>query len=189
MAEAVAAFDRLGERDTEILLLFGNQEALYQEFARHGVIDQLNRWPNIRLQRIPSRDQMFRAQWVQRHVHQRVDEALERTLARFATAAYGTETTRDVRRMLEGSHALGRDQRVNDIDRRLQDIAREVFGDDSLVLTDSTNPVDVPGWDSFGHVNFILSVESEFGVEFSDDEFVRFVDIGGLKRTCSPRSS
>lgn len=99
MAEAVAAFDRLGERDTEILLLFGNQEALYQEFARHGVIDQLNRWPNIRLQRIPSRDQMFRAQWVQRHVHQRVDEALERTLARFATAAYGTETTRDVRRI------------------------------------------------------------------------------------------
>lgn len=71
---------------------------------------------------------------------------------------------------------------MNDIDERLQDIAREVFGDDSLVLTDSTNPVEVPGWDSFGHVNFILTVESEFGVEFSEDELVRFAEIGELKR-------
>ena len=38
------------------------------------------------------------------------------------------------------------------------------------------------GWDSLAHVNFMLSVENEFGVEFSDDEFVRFEDIGGLKR-------
>jgi acyl carrier protein len=71
---------------------------------------------------------------------------------------------------------------VNDIDTRLQDIAREVFGDDSLVLTDSTNAVEVPGWDSFAHVNFMLSVESEFGVEFSDDELVQFAEIGKLRR-------
>lgn len=71
---------------------------------------------------------------------------------------------------------------MNEIDARLQDIAREVFGDDSLVLTDSTTPVEVPGWDSFGHVNFILSVANEFGVEFSDDEFVHFADIGELKQ-------
>jgi acyl carrier protein len=71
---------------------------------------------------------------------------------------------------------------MDEIDARLQDIAREVFGDESLVLTDSTGPFDVPGWDSFGHVNFILSVENEFGVEFSDDEFVHFGRIGELKQ-------
>jgi acyl carrier protein len=71
---------------------------------------------------------------------------------------------------------------LNHVDARLQGIARDVFGDDSLVLTDSTNPVEVPGWDSVGHVHFMVGVESEFGVEFSEDEFVRFVDIGGLKR-------
>ena len=37
-------------------------------------------------------------------------------------------------------------------------------------------------WDSFAHVNFMLSVENEFGVEFSEDEFVGFEDIRGLKR-------
>ena len=71
---------------------------------------------------------------------------------------------------------------MNQIDERLQGIAREVFNDDSLVLTDATNPAAVLGWDSMGHVNFVLSVESEFGVEFSEGEFVRFSDIGGLKR-------
>lgn len=86
-ADAIAAFDQLHERDTEVLLLFGDQEALYEEFARQGLLDQLHRWPNLRLERIPSRDQMFRAQWLQRHVHERVDEALGRTLARLPAGA------------------------------------------------------------------------------------------------------
>ena len=82
VADAIAAFDRLRERGTEVLALFGEQEALYEEFARQGLLEQLGRWPNLWLERIPSRDQMFRAQWLQRHVHERVDKALERIWAR-----------------------------------------------------------------------------------------------------------
>jgi hypothetical protein len=87
VADAIAAFDRLREGGTEALLLFGEQELLYQEFARHGLLDQLDRWPNLRLERIPSRDQMFRAQWLQQHVHERLDNALERVLARLPAGA------------------------------------------------------------------------------------------------------
>ena len=87
VADAIAAFDRLRERGTEILALFGEQEALYHEFAHQGLLDQLGRWPNLCLKRIPSRDQMFRAQWLQRHVHECVDEALERILARLPADA------------------------------------------------------------------------------------------------------
>jgi acyl carrier protein len=64
---------------------------------------------------------------------------------------------------------------LNQIDARLQEIAREVFRDDSLVLTDSMKPLEVSVWDSLGHANFMLSVENGFGVEFSEDEFVHFV--------------
>lgn len=71
---------------------------------------------------------------------------------------------------------------MSQIDARLQKVARDVFNDDSLVLTDSTAPGEVSGWDSLRHVSFILNVESEFGVEFSDDEFAGFTDIGGLKQ-------
>lgn len=87
LADAIAAFDQLHERSTEVLMLFGEQEALYEEFAHHGLLERLDRWPNLRLERIPSRDQMFRAQWLQRHVHERVDDALERLLARLPAGA------------------------------------------------------------------------------------------------------
>jgi len=86
VAAAIAAFDRLNERGIDVLLLFGAQEALYRAFVRQGLIDQLDRWPNVRLERYQSGDQMFRAQWLQRHVHQRLDEALERMLARVCAA-------------------------------------------------------------------------------------------------------
>jgi len=76
---------------------------------------------------------------------------------------------------------------VNQIDGRLQEIAREVFRNDSLVLTDSARPGEVPGWDSLAHMNFMLGVEEEFGVEFSEDEFAHFVDIGELKRTLAEK--
>ena len=51
-------------------------------FSKQGLIDQLDHWPNVRLERYQSGDQMFRAQWLQRHVHERLDEALGRMLAR-----------------------------------------------------------------------------------------------------------
>ena len=80
---AIAAFNGLHDRGTAVLLLFGEQEALYQEFVRQGLIGQRDRWPNVRLERYQSGDQMFRAQWLQRHVHARMDDALERMLVRF----------------------------------------------------------------------------------------------------------
>lgn len=82
VAAAVAAFDQLNERGTDMLLLFGEEEALYREFVRQGLCGQLDRWPSVRLERYQSGDQMFRAQWLQRHVHERLDEALGRMLAR-----------------------------------------------------------------------------------------------------------
>ena len=82
VSAAIAAFDQLNERGTDVFLLFGEHEALYQECVRQGLIDQLDHWPNVRLERYQSGDQMFRAQWLQRHVHERLDEALGRMLAR-----------------------------------------------------------------------------------------------------------
>jgi acyl carrier protein len=70
---------------------------------------------------------------------------------------------------------------VNDVDERLEAIARDVFANDELVLSDSMVAADVPGWDSLGHVNFLYSIEQAFGIRFSDEEFAGFSDIGALK--------
>lgn len=67
------------------------------------------------------------------------------------------------------------------IHERLESVARAVFGDDSLVLDGTTTAHDVTGWDSLGHVNFMYSVEEEFGVEFTEDEFTGFDNVAGLE--------
>jgi hypothetical protein len=52
--------------------------------ARQGALDQLERWPNLTVERIPSTDHMFRALWLQRHVHESMDRGLDRVLASLA---------------------------------------------------------------------------------------------------------
>lgn len=51
-----------------------------------------------------------------------------------------------------------------------------------MALGDSTVAADVHGWDSLGHVNFMFSVENEFDVQFTEDEFVGFENVGELKQ-------
>ncbi len=80
-AKIEAALDGLRERGIETLLLFSGGEALHGQLRRQGVLDQLPRWPNLSVETIPSRNHMFRALWLQRHVHQSLDQALERVLA------------------------------------------------------------------------------------------------------------
>ena len=58
----------------------------------------------------------------------------------------------------------------DDVFARLQQLLREVFGDDTLVVTDATTADDVDGWDSLMHVNIIIAIEKRFGVKFAAAE-------------------
>ena len=57
----------------------------------------------------------------------------------------------------------------------LQDVFRQVFGDDEIVIQDSTTAEDVDGWDSMMHINLIIALEKRFRVKFAAAE------IAGLK--------
>ena len=52
----------------------------------------------------------------------------------------------------------------------LQEVFRQVFGDDEIVLSDSTTADDVDGWDSMMHLNLIIGMEKRFGVKFAAAE-------------------
>ena len=71
---------------------------------------------------------------------------------------------------------------MNSVHERLQDIARAVFDDDALVLEDWMTARDVAGWDSIAHVNFVYSIEEEFDVRLTDDEFAGFENVGALEK-------
>jgi acyl carrier protein len=59
-------------------------------------------------------------------------------------------------------------------------ILQELLGDDSIELTMQTLRGDVPNWDSFNYVNFIVSVEAELGVKFRVADVEAFQTVGDL---------
>jgi acyl carrier protein len=55
----------------------------------------------------------------------------------------------------------------------LQDVFREVFDDDEIVLNEATTAADIDGWDSMMHINLIIAIEKRFGVRFAAAEISR----------------
>lgn len=62
----------------------------------------------------------------------------------------------------------------------LTQILRDLLGDDDIALTMTTVREDVPGWDSFAYVNFIVAVEAEYGIKFRIAEVESFPDVGAI---------
>ena len=52
--------------------------------------------------------------------------------------------------------------------------------DDSIALTMETRREDVPNWDSFNYINFIVAVEMEFGVKFKVADIESFPNVGAI---------
>jgi len=67
-------------------------------------------------------------------------------------------------------------------DLRLDSLFKILFNLSDLELTDDLSAKNVPGWDSFNHVNLIINIEEEFGVRFSNDEVGGIQNVGNLKK-------
>ncbi|MGH2871268.1 MAG: hypothetical protein ACRDL5_02265, partial [Solirubrobacteraceae bacterium] len=81
-ADIAADIAKLDERGVALTLLFSAGEPLPLQLERQGLIAQLDRWPHLRIERVPSRDHMFRSPALQGIVHGQLDRALERALER-----------------------------------------------------------------------------------------------------------
>jgi acyl carrier protein len=65
---------------------------------------------------------------------------------------------------------------------RLTQILRDLLFDDSILLTMETKRDEVPKWDSFAYINFIVAVEIEFGLKFGVAEVESFPNVGAIVR-------
>ena len=68
----------------------------------------------------------------------------------------------------------------NEIIERLNDVFRDVFGDDSISVTADTTSADIDDWDSIEHINLIGAVESEFGMRFKMREVSGMKNVGEM---------
>ena len=72
---------------------------------------------------------------------------------------------------------------MDDVERRVQTVFREVFDDDQLVVAAATTAKDVPDWDSLAQIKLLISLEEEFGVQFTTQEVDAMKCIGDLMAT------
>jgi acyl carrier protein len=63
---------------------------------------------------------------------------------------------------------------------RLNRILCDLLMDDSIELTMETRREDVPNWDSFNYINFIVAVEGELGVKFKVADVESFENVGAI---------
>jgi acyl carrier protein len=59
-------------------------------------------------------------------------------------------------------------------------IIRDLLLDDSIELTMETRREDVPEWDSFNYINFIVAAEIQLGVKFKIADIESFADVGAI---------
>jgi len=62
----------------------------------------------------------------------------------------------------------------------LNEIFRDVFDDDDIVVNDATTSEDIEDWDSLEHINLIVAVEEAFGIKFAMGEVVTMKNVGEM---------
>lgn len=67
-----------------------------------------------------------------------------------------------------------------EIFEKLNEVFRDVFDDENITVTETTNADDIEDWDSLSHINLVVAVEKEFGVKFSMGETQKMKNVGEM---------
>ena len=67
-----------------------------------------------------------------------------------------------------------------DTQQILTEVFRQVFDDDSIVLTRETTANDIEEWDSLTHINLVVAVEARFKVKFALGELQTLKNVGEM---------
>ena len=63
---------------------------------------------------------------------------------------------------------------------KLNEVFRDVFDDDSIIVNADTTADDIEDWDSLEHINLVSAVEKEFGVKFTMAQVVGMKNVGEM---------
>ena len=69
---------------------------------------------------------------------------------------------------------------ANEVLAKVTDIIRDVFDDESIVVSRDTIAKDVEGWDSLNHLQLMNEIEDEFEITFTMGEVQGFSNVGEL---------
>lgn len=74
-----------------------------------------------------------------------------------------------------------------EIYERLNEVFRDVFDDDSIVVDGQTTADDIEDWDSLEHITLMAAVEKEFHLRFKMGEVSNMKNVGDMVRIIAKR--
>ncbi len=74
---------------------------------------------------------------------------------------------------------------MEDIYARLTEVFRDVFDDETIVINENTTSNDIEKWNSFEHINLIMSVEEEFGIKIPMKKVSTMKNVGEMVQLIS----
>ena len=68
----------------------------------------------------------------------------------------------------------------NEIFKKLNEVFRDVFDDESITVADETTAEDIDDWDSLVHITLIAEVEDAFGIKFPMKTVISMKNVGEM---------
>ena len=76
---------------------------------------------------------------------------------------------------------------AKELRKRLTEVFRDVFDDDSIVITADTTADDIEDWDSIEHITLIGAVEDELRMKFKMGEVSGMNNVGEMMKIIAAR--
>ncbi len=62
----------------------------------------------------------------------------------------------------------------------VQDIFRDIFDEDNIIIENNMSSDDIEEWDSLNHINLVSEIEKEFKIKFALGELMTLKDVGAM---------
>jgi acyl carrier protein len=72
---------------------------------------------------------------------------------------------------------------------RLKNVILKELSLSDYNMQDETTADQVPGWDSFSHINIILAVEKEYSIKFKGLEILKVKNLGELQKLIDTKTA
>ena len=69
---------------------------------------------------------------------------------------------------------------IEEIEKRLTEVFRDVLDRDSIVLARETTAADIEEWDSLAHISLLVAIEKEFNISLTLTEVEQLRNVGDM---------
>ena len=66
------------------------------------------------------------------------------------------------------------------ITAKITELREDIVDEDDLTYSDALTAADIEEWDSLSNIRFVVGIEKEFGIRFSNSEIAALENVGQM---------